>query len=149
MLFRSDLADCEYDDDFKSDRNINKVSNIRTIIGSDGKYYRIFASPSSKKSERPSTYDTYVHLLKNIDQKENHRLLALTNNRYCNTQCLQMAQAIFQSGKRSDIDGDVIGISDDSHLTKVKDYSPTGYSNDLIGLVEWIEIGRASCRERV
>lgn len=134
-----DLGKAVFNDAFVSDRNLNKLNNVRTILGSDGKLYRIYASPASENNSRPSTYDTYIHFLKDNNQEEDMKLLALTNNRYCNMQALQLGCAVIQMSQVNHrIDADVVGISTGSDLATIKEYSPSQYSNDVIGLVDWI-----------
>lgn len=124
-------------------RNLNKAENIRSYHDESGRIYRLFASPSHDETGRPNTYDTIVHYLKNIGDDEPHRILVSTNNQYCNYQFITFATALLESG-RDNIDFDIVGCSDDAHLTDDEAYDAGQFNIDIRSACQWIDIFRRS-----
>lgn len=124
-------------------RNLNKAENIRSYHDESGRTYRLFSSPSLKETERPDTYATIVHYLKNIGDDEPHRILVSTNNQYCNYQFITFATALLESG-RDNIDFDIVGCSDDNHLTDAQKYDTVQFNGDIRHACEWIDKFRRS-----
>lgn len=123
-------------------RNLNLAENIRCYHDEHGRLYRLFSSPSLKDKERPGTYDTVVHYLKNIDNKP-HRILVITNNQYCNYQFIPFAKALLESG-HDNIDFEIVGCSDDEHLTNAEKYKVGQFNGDIRSTCEWIDKFRSS-----
>lgn len=124
-------------------RNLNKAMNIRSYYDESGRIYRLFASPSLEETARPGTYDTIVHYLDNIGDDDPHRILVITNNQYCNYQFITFAKALLESG-HDNIDFEIIGCSDDDHLTDAEGYVTGQFNIDIRSACEWIDKFRGS-----
>ena len=118
-------------------RNLNLAENIRTFHDESGRKYRIFASPSLIDTERPGTYDTIVHYLRNIGDGNARRILVITNNQYCNYQFIPFAQALLEYGC-DNMDFEIIGCSDDDHLISPEKYNTNQFFGDIKSEIEWI-----------
>ncbi|MCR5673614.1 MAG: hypothetical protein K6F87_07870 [Lachnospiraceae bacterium] len=134
-----DLDRQGFNEEFKSDRNLNGISCIRDLGRADKRTYRIFAAPSSEPHQRRAdTADTlgfYYEHEKNIDAKDH--ILFITNNRHCNRQFLQLAYCMIKNDNPGIID--VIGCYPDERVTSADEYDPFLYLQDLIGIMDWIK----------
>ena len=130
----------KYEDQFTGDRNLNRISCVRTFSdsGTGGQCTcGIYAAPSSEPSERRAdTGDTLSFYMGKADLTDQDRLLFITDNRYCNRQFLQLAYQILMSG--SHISFDIIGCSPDDSIPSKTAYDPFQYIQDLIGILDWI-----------
>lgn len=127
------------DDLFKGDRNLHKISCVRTIKGpSKAIDYRVFAAPSSEPElRRADTTDSFVFYLENTIMVPHASVLAVTNNRYCNRQFLQLAYPVIHHNYAIDLD--VVGCSPDQELIETESYDPFQLMQDLIGILDWID----------
>ena len=64
-------------------------------------------------------------------------LLAVTNNRHCNGQFLQLAYVLCREG--CPVRLDVIGCSPEEKITRVDEYDPYKYLQELIRILDRIE----------
>lgn len=127
------------DDVFSGDRNLNRISCIRTIRNaSEPMAFRVYAAPSSQPElRRADTTDSIIFYLENVVTTPHSSVLAVTNNRYCNRQFLQLVFPILQHDL--DIDLDIIGCSPDYDLVDACSYDPFQLMQDLIGILDWID----------
>ena len=125
-------------DDFSGDRNLNSISCVRkSREEGDGPVIRVFAAPSSEPSiRRADTGDTLRFYLENGGIQDGEILLAVTSNRYCNRQFLQLAYQIIKEDRRVGLD--IIGNYRDDELGMLKDYDPYQYIQDVIAIIDWI-----------
>ncbi len=132
-----DLGVGQWEDDFTSDRNLNGISCIRRFSGNENTpEFRIFAAPSSEPSKRRAdTGDTLDFYLENGGITPGESLLAVTGNRYCNRQFLQLAYILIRDDHPIGLD--VIGNSGDDDLERLKNYDPNQYLQDIIALTDW------------
>lgn len=126
-------------DDFSGDRNLNNISCIRKCSAPEAvPLIRVFAAPSSQPSiRRADTGDTLDFYMKNSGIREGESFLAITNNRYCNRQFLQLAYQIIKEDRHVGLD--VIGNCADEELGVLKDYDPSQYIQDVIAMLDWIK----------
>lgn len=127
-----------YTEDFKSDRNLNSISCIRTYE-KDGRPYRIFAAPSSEPDiRRADTGDTFDHYMAKAGGiKEDASYLFVTNNRYCNRQFLQLAYRMIKGRYPGTID--VVGCFADERIVTADRYDPFQYLQDIIAIIDWTD----------
>lgn len=128
-----------WEDDFSGDRNLNRISCIRKCMKT-GAYpmFRVFAAPSSEPSiRRADTGDTLKFYMENAGIQDGESLLAITSNRYCNRQFLQLAYQIIKENRRVGLD--VIGNYSDEELVVLKGYDPYQYIQDVISMIDWIK----------
>ncbi len=125
-------------DNFHGDRNLNRISCIRKFSElHDGCCFCVYAAPSSEASlRRADTGDTLRFYLEHAGIKEKDSLLAITSNRFCNRQFLQLAYDLLK--QEIPLDLDVIGCIPDEELSTEKTYDPFQYLQDLIGILDWI-----------
>ena len=125
-------------DDFHGDRNLNRISCIREFSEQkDGCVFRIYAAPSTEADlRRADTGDTLRFYLEHAGIREHDSLLAITSNRYCNRQFLQLAYDILK--QEIPIDLDIIGCIPDDKIVTVITYDPFQYLQDLISILDWI-----------
>ena len=130
------------DDVFSGDRNLNRISCIRTIRNdSEPMACRVYAAPSSQPElRRADTTDSLIFYLENAVTTSHSSVLAVTNNRYCNRQFLQLAFPILQRDLAIDLD--IIGCSPDTSLVDADSYNPFQLMQDLIGILNWIDRSR-------
>ncbi|MBR0342290.1 MAG: hypothetical protein IJH64_08610 [Oscillospiraceae bacterium] len=64
--------------------------------------------------------------------------MAITDNRYCNRQFLQLA-GLLLSGCPVPVGLDVVGCRDDRDIVTLDEYDPFQYLQDLISILDWIE----------
>lgn len=124
---------------FEGDRNLNRISCIRSFH-SPGKdcVFRIFAAPSSQpESRRADTGDTLAFYLENAELSPEDSLLAITHNRYCNRQFLQLAFHLIKARRPFNLD--VIGCMKDDEIVTESTYDPFQYLQDLISILDWID----------
>ncbi len=129
----------QYEDVFSGDRNLNRISCIRTLTGTPQPIAcRVYAAPSSQPElRRADTTDSLIFYLENAVTTPHASVLAVTNNRYCNRQFLQLALPIIQRGLAVDLD--IIGCSPDRELVDANSYNPFQLMQDLIGILDWID----------
>lgn len=127
------------EDQFHGDRNLNRISCVRAFAGADGEcLFRVFAAPSTQPEERRAdTGDTLRFYLQQAPPDQSDSLLAVTNNRHCNGQFLQLAYDLYREGYPVHLD--VIGCSPDKDVTRVDQYDPYLYLQELIRILDWIE----------
>lgn len=127
------------DDVFSGDRNLNRISCIRTIRNtSEPMVCRVYAAPSGQPElRRADTTDSLIFYLENAVTTPHSSVLAVTNNRYCNRQFLQLALPILQNDIAVNLD--IIGCSPDSDLVDACTYDPFQLMQDLIGILDWID----------
>ena len=156
-------------DEFAGDRNLNRISCIRTLsaVGADARSgaqsvgpsedraYRIFAAPSTQPDiRRADTGDTLLYYLQKtspspetssedpFDDPFNDSLLAVTHNRYCNRQFLQLAWHLLQYCRERHYAApsiDVVGLFTDDTIPTADTYDPYQLLQDLIGILDWID----------
>ena len=128
-----------WQDDFTGDRNLNRISCIRTYASNnDNCDFRIFAAPSTDAGvRRADTGDTLDFYFNKGNINSGETLLAITGNRYCNRQFIQLAYQIL----RSDIPVglDVIGNYCGDEIASAENYDMIGYIQDVIAITDWIE----------
>ena len=125
-------------DDFAGDRNLNRISCIRTLVG-DECTYRIFAAPSTQPDHRRAdTGDTLLYYLDHASPAPGASLLAVTHNRYCNRQFLQLAWHLLNDSQQA-FNLDVVGLSADDDIPTADQYDPYQLLQDLIGILDWID----------
>ncbi len=129
----------KWEDSFSGDRNLNSISCIRkSRAGEDGPAIRVFAAPSSEPSvRRADTGDTLNFYMENGGIQEGESFLAITSNRYCNRQFLQLAYQIIKEDRRVGLD--IIGNYGDDELSVLNDYDPYQYIQDIIAMTDWIK----------
>lgn len=127
-----------WEDDFSGDRNLNSISCIRrSRVTGEGPGVRVFAAPSSEPSiRRADTGDTLKFYMENGGIHDGETLLAVTSNRYCNRQFLQLAYQIIKEDRHVGLD--IIGNYGDDELGMLKDYDPYQYIQDVIAMIDWI-----------
>ena len=127
------------EDQFHGDRNLNRISCVRTFAGAGEECsFRVFAAPSTQPEERRAdTGDTLRFYLLQTPPAPSESLLAVTNNRHCNGQFLQMAYDLYRAG--CPVRLDVIGCFSDQDVTRVDQYDPYLYLQELIRILDWIE----------
>lgn len=131
------LAGEEVSEAFAGDRNLNRISCVRTTR-SDSRTYRVFAAPSKQPElRRADTGDSLLFYLEHTPLTPEDSLLAVTNNRYCNRQFLQLVWQFLRAGQP--VRFDIIGCFPDERLTSPERYDPFQYLQDLIGILDWIE----------
>lgn len=128
----------KWQDRFLGDRNLNRISCIRTYPEQkNGCAFRIFAAPSTQPSERRAdTGDTILFYLENAGIQPGESLLAITSNRYCNRQFLQLAYQIMRSDLPVSLD--IIGNYRDREIVTAEQYDPVQYLQDVIAMIDWI-----------
>ena len=128
----------KWEDDFSGDRNLNSISCIRkSTEKGKGPLIRVFAAPSSEPSiRRADTGDTLKFYVENSGIQDGESFLAVTSNRYCNRQFLQLAYQIIKEDRR--VGFDIIGNYRDDELGVLKDYDPYQYIQDVIAIIDWI-----------
>ena len=92
---------------------------------------------------RADTTDSLIFYLENAVTTPHSSVLAVTNNRYCNRQFLQLALPILQNDIAVNLD--IIGCSPDSNLVDAHSYDPFQLMQDLIGILDWIDKFRSLC----
>ena len=137
-----------FQDHFEGDRNLNRISCVRKYAGQKkGCAFCLYAAPSTQPElRRADTGDTFSFYLKEsgIQAKpdagccdhQQESLLAITNNRYCNRQFLQLACYLLENNLPLDLD--VIGCIPDSEIVTAETYDPFQYLQDLISILDWI-----------
>ena len=127
-----------YEDDFRTNRNINSISCIRTFTGhEDDCSLRVFAAPSAEPHlRRADTADTIRFYLANTQFQPRESLLFITDNRYCNRQFLQILNAMLAC--RCVIPFDIIGCTPDHFIVKKETYSLFQFIQDLISTIDLI-----------
>lgn len=137
-------------DEFISDRNLNSISCIRTLHdngcderGNEGCACRIFAAPSTQPDiRRADTGDTLLYYLQKTSPSPDAVLLAVTHNRYCNRQFLQLAWHLlrYQQEQLTDVPSlDIVGLYADDSIPSADQYDPFQLLQDLIGILDWID----------
>lgn len=125
----------EWTERFSGDRNLNSISCIRAY---DSGRYRLFSAPSQEPDRRRAdTGDCLCFYLDETRPGGEDSILAITSNRYCNRQFIQMAYEMI--GRDCPAHLDVIGCRRGETLHSVEDYDPLQYMQDLIGILDWIE----------
>ena len=132
------LAEGGFRDVFTSDRNLNGISCIREFaIQPDSCLYRVYAAPSSEPGlRRADTADSLEFYVENAGISPGESLLAVTSNRYCNRQFLQLAHYVVNNDLPLDLD--VAGCFPDEQVASMERYDPFQYLQDLIGILDWI-----------
>lgn len=132
------LAEGGFRDVFTSDRNLNGISCIREFATKPGNcLYRVFAAPSSEPGlRRADTADSLEFYVENAGISPGESLLAVTSNRYCNRQFLQLAHYVVKNDLPVDLD--VAGCFPDERVASMERYDPFQYLQDLIGILDWI-----------
>lgn len=132
------LSENDFQDTFTGDRNLNRISCIREFSVRPGScLYRVYAAPSSEPEQRRAdTSDTLKFYMENAGVLPGETLLAITNNRYCNRQFLQLAHFIIKNDLAVNLD--VTGCIPDGQIVTAESYDPFQYLQDLIGILDWI-----------
>ena len=139
-----------WSEDFRGDRNLNSISCVRAMSIVQGRTpiceCRILAAPSSEpEHRRADTGDTLSFYLQQTDLQPGERLLAVTHNRYCNRQFLQMAYHLLSTRihqPQADFPAlhlDVVGCLPAGRIFTAETYDPFQYLQDLIAILEWID----------
>lgn len=133
-----DLAESDLEDTFIGDRNLNRVSCVREFSAQPGNCrHRVYAAPSSQPElRRADTEDTLKFYLETAGVAPGESVLAVTSNRYCNRQFLQLAHYVIEHGLAVDLD--VVGCIPDEQIVTIEDHDPFQYLQDLIGILDWI-----------
>ena len=125
-------------DDFYGNGNLNLISCIRAFQHRTAPEYRVYAAPSMQpKVRRADTGDSILFYLREADLLTNDRILAVTNNRYCNRQFVQMVYHLMKESFPVYID--VIGCTPDEQIIGRDTYDPFQFLQDLIGVLDWID----------
>ena len=125
-------------DDFAGDRNLNSISCNRVYDRDGCCAYRLFSAPSSHPQlRRADTGDCLSYYLEQTNPDEKDSILAVTSNRYCNRQFIQIAYKMMKRDCRADFD--IIGCRVGEAIVGVESYDPLQYLQDLIGILDWIE----------
>ena len=126
------------DEVFCGDRNLNKISSIRTLRSpQDRPLYRVFAAPSSEPEiRRADTGDTLSFYLSQETLAQSDSILAITSNQYCNRQFVQLAFQLMKINQPVFLD--VIGCTPDEQIATSEKYPPFQYLQTLIGILDWI-----------
>lgn len=134
-----DLSPLDGGEEFLSDRNLNGISCIKTFSCTrDEPTYRIWAAPSTQPElRRADTGDCLLFYLERAEVEPKSTLLAITHNRHCNRQFVQLAYRLIK--EEFPVCPDVIGCLSDNELTTMEEYDPLLYLQELIGLLDWIE----------
>ena len=127
------------EDAFCGDRNLNRISCVRSFSGPEQlPCYRIFAAPSTQPElRRADTGDCFLFYLKQAKILPSDSLLILTNNRYCNRQFLQIVYLMMQ--QKYPVRFDVIGCTPEERIPGCERYDPFQFLQDLIGVLDWID----------
>lgn len=130
---------CDFEDEFHGDRNLNRISCIRTFSTEHEAFpCRIFAAPSSAPDQRRAdTADTFLYYLREARPKENTSFLAVTDNIYCNRQLLQFAYILLKENIPAGLD--VIGCHVYGPETP-KTYRISFFLQEVSALKNWCEI---------
>lgn len=108
-----------------------------SVFGKDTDRFRIFVTPKSEADRRrPDTGDTLEYYLKQAHLMEGATLLAITNNRYCNRQFLQMAHLLLENRINAVLD--VVGITSDKKTVTPDSFDVAEFLRDLAGVLYWI-----------
>ena len=128
-----------FEDEFESDRNLNSISCVRRFAGdAESCSYNLYAAPSSEPDiRRADTGDAFSFYLDRSDVSMDDSLLILTSNRYCNRQFIQLAYQLMKLGRS--VFFDIIGTSPKNDIPTPESYDPFQYSQDLIGILDWID----------
>ena len=134
-----DLSPSDGGEEFLSDRNLNGISCIKTFSCTrDEPTYRIWAAPSTQPElRRADTGDCLLFYLERAEIEPKSTLLAITHNRYCNRQFVQIAYQLIKEDISVNLD--VIGCLSDKEITTMEEYDPLLYLQEIIGLLDWIE----------
>lgn len=129
-------------DNFTSDRNLNSISNIRIFSNDNSSQedvnYRVLAAPSSAPDiRRANTSDTMSFFINNSKLNKDSSILAITTNRYCNRQFIQLATEMLNLNVSYYLD--IVGSLDDNHVDTIDDYNPYQYIHDVIATINLIE----------
>ena len=129
-------------DEFTGDRNLNRISCVRTFRAKAGEAgdirCGIYAAPSTQpEKRRADTGDSLRFYFDRGGITEEDRILFVTSNRYCNRQFLQLAHPLLEMGKP--VRFDIIGCLGDDRIFTADTYDPLQYLQDLIGILDWIE----------
>lgn len=146
----SDTEFTGWSEDFHGDRNLNSIACVRTMSVAQGRtdlfQCRILAAPSSQpERRRADTGDTLSFYLQQTDLQPGERLLAVTHNRYCNRQFLQLAHHLLTTRIRQpeacypSLHLDVVGCLPDDRIFTADTYDPLQYLQDLIAILDWID----------
>lgn len=133
------LPSSDWNDEFVGDRNLNRISCVRSFNTAPGdRKYRIFAAPSTQAElRRADTWDSLLFFLEHTDLCAKDSLLAVTTNIYCNRQFLQIAYCLMK--RRSPLHLDIVGCLHDDRITTRDSYDPFRYIQELIALLSWID----------
>ena len=133
------LSGSDFQDTFIGDRNLNRISCIREFeCQPGGCRYRVYAAPSSNPElRRADTADALRFYMENADVTSGEALLAVTNNRHCNRQFLQLAHYVVKNDLAVDLD--VVGCTPDERVVPEQRYDAFQHLQDLIGILDWIE----------
>jgi len=128
-----------WEDVFHGDRNLNRISCVRTCTVSSGsRQYRVFAAPSTQPElRRADTGDSLLYYLEQTQLQPSDSLLAITHNIHCNRQFIQLAYELLKH--RSGVYLDVIGCVPDDKIVTRESYNPALYIQELISTLDWIE----------
>lgn len=128
-------------DEFRGDRNLNGVSCIRSFDAGRGcasRAHRVLAAPSTQPdARRADTGDSIAFYLRHTDVAPTDSLLAITDNRHCNRQFLQIACQLLQAGRPARLD--VVGCTASENTPTRESYEPHQFIQDLIGTLDWID----------
>lgn len=129
----------EPEDDFHGDRNLNRISCIRRFHGGDSsRSCRVFAAPSTQPEQRRAdTGDSFLFYLRHTELQASDSILAVTNNRYCNRQFLQLVYHLLREECPAKLD--VIGCTPDAAVVSPARYDPLQFLQDLAGILDWID----------
>lgn len=132
------LSADEIADEFYGNRNLNLISCIRTFQYRTDPGYRIYAAPSTQPEvRRADTGDSILFYLREAHLLPDDRILAVTNNRYCNRQFVQMVYHLMKENFPVYID--VIGCTPDEQIIGKDTYDPFQFLQDLISVLDWID----------
>ena len=130
---------CDFEDEFHGDRNLNRISCIRTFPTEHEAFRcRIFAAPSSAPDQRRAdTADSFLYYLREARPKDNTSFLAVTDNIYCNRQLLQFAYILLKENISAGLD--VIGCHVYGPETP-NTYRISFFLQEVSALKNWCEI---------
>lgn len=133
------LPSSDWEDDFTGDRNLNRISCVRSLNKApDNRIYRIYAAPSTQAElRRADTGDSVLFFLEHTDLRADDSVLAVTNNMFCNRQFLQLVYCLMKM--HSCVNFDVVGCIPDDRITREESFNPVIYVQELIALLSWID----------
>jgi hypothetical protein len=99
--------------------------------------YRIFSTPFGTDGRRADTGETFRYYLEKAKPAEGSTILAVTHNRYCNRQFLQLSHDLLR--EHLPVNLDMAGVVEDERIVPAQSYDPSAFLRDLSGVRYWAE----------